>query len=139
MNRRHIGYLMKAINDKLKIKADEDLKTHGLTMSQSRIVWFLTDRGGTATQKEIEDELNVSHPTVVGLVSRMEQNGTVCTYFTSDNRSKTVSLTERAVALAKDMEEMINERERKLLEGLSAEEVKTLEDALTTVLHNLEK
>ncbi|MGN0807852.1 MAG: MarR family winged helix-turn-helix transcriptional regulator [Candidatus Coproplasma sp.] len=139
MDRRHIGYLIKSINDKLKIKADEDLKTHSLTLSQSRIVWFLTEKGGTATQKEIEDELNVSHPTVVGLVSRMEQNGIVHTYFTADNRSKAVSLTERAATLVKDMEDTIHENESNMLEGLSPEEIDTLVTALTTVLHNLEK
>ncbi|MGN1372819.1 MAG: MarR family winged helix-turn-helix transcriptional regulator [Candidatus Coproplasma sp.] len=139
MNRQHIGYMIKSINDKLKTKADEDLKTHSLTMSQSRVVWFLTEKGGTATQKEIEDELSVSHPTVVGLVSRMEQNGIVRTYFDDNSRSKAVSLTPHAVSLARDMDEMINERERKMLAGLSEEEIATLKRALTAVLQNLEK
>ncbi|MGN1103240.1 MAG: MarR family winged helix-turn-helix transcriptional regulator [Candidatus Coproplasma sp.] len=139
MNRHHIGYLIKSINDKLKIKADEDLKNHSLTLSQSRIVVFLAEKGGTATQKEIEEELSVSHPTVVGLVSRMEQNGIVHTYFDDNSRSKAVSLTEHAITVAKDMECTINENESSMLAGLTDEEIKTLERTLASVLHNLEK
>ena len=75
MPQKDIGYLIKNINDKLKVKADADLKHNKLTLAQSRVLTFLDSRGGQATQKEIEVYLEVSHPTVVGIISRMEQNG----------------------------------------------------------------
>lgn len=133
----HIGYLIKSINDKLKIKADEDLKRRKLTLSQSRVVGFLSQKGGTATQKEIEDFLDVSHPTVVGLVSRMEQNGIVTSHFFSNNRSKVVSLTKQTEEIAKDMNDTIDACEKNLLSGLSDEEVSSLETILTAILKNL--
>ena len=67
------GVYFKLINDKLRTKADADLRAHGLTMTQSRVLRFLSDSGGEATQKEIEDFLSVSHPTVVGIVSRLRE------------------------------------------------------------------
>lgn len=139
MNQQHIGYLIKSINDRLKTKADDDLKKHKLTLSQSRIVAFLKEKNGTATQKEIEDFLMVSHPTIVGLVSRMEQNGIVRTHFDANNRSKLVQLTEYAEVLAKDMGKTILENEQKLLAGLSDDEVIALKKTLNVVLNNLEK
>lgn len=139
MNQQHIGYLIKSINDRLKTKADDDLKKHKLTLSQSRIVAFLKEKNGTATQKEIEDFLMVSHPTIVGLVSRMEQNGIVKTHFDANNRSKLVKLTEYAEELAKDMGETILANEQKLLAGLSDDEVIALKKTLNVVLNNLEK
>lgn len=139
MKQNHIGYLIKSINDKLKIKADEDLKKRKLTLSQSRIVGFLTQNGGTATQKEIEDFLEVSHPTVVGLVFRMEQNEIVETHFNSNSKSKVVSLTKHAEAIAKDMNDTIDACEKTLLAGLSDDEVCRLETTLTAVLKNLDK
>lgn len=139
MNNHHIGYLIKSINDKLKIKADEDLKRHNLTLSQSRIVGYLTEHGGRATQKEIEDFLAVSHPTVVGLVSRMEQNDMVSTYFDHVGRSKVVSLTAHAEALALDMGKTITECERNLLSCLSENEIAALEKSLTAILNNIDK
>lgn len=138
MNRRHIGYLIKSINDKLKVKADEDLKRRKLTLSQSRIVGFLTQKSGTATQKEIEDFLKVSHPTVVGLVSRMEQNEIVKTHFNANERSKVVSLTKQAEEIAKDMNDTIDSCEKTLLAGLSDDEISSLEATLTAVLKNLD-
>lgn len=138
MNQMHIGYLIKSINDKLKTKADEDLKTHNLTLSQSRVVALLAAKNGSATQKELEDVLGVSHPTIVGLVSRMEQNGIVRTYFDGNERSKTVELTDYAHALGKSMEETILDHEKTLIAGLSKEDIKSLRKSLNTILKNLE-
>lgn len=135
----HIGYLIKSINDKLKIKADEDLKSHNLTLSQSRIVLLLSKKHGGATQKDIEDELGVSHPTVVGLVSRMEQNGIVYTFFDNKSRSKIVKLTEQAIPLSKDMEETISKNDNEMLNGLSDSEIEQIEKSLKIILKNLSK
>ena len=54
MEEKDIGYLIKNINDKLKVKADADLKHSNLTLAQSRVLAFWDRRGGQATQKEIE-------------------------------------------------------------------------------------
>lgn len=79
------------------MRADEDLKRHDLTLTQTRVLGFLAEMGGQATQKEIEDDLQVSHPTVVGLVSRMEQKGFLTTRpDPMDRRNKLVELTEKA-------------------------------------------
>ena len=52
-----IGYQFKIINDRIKVRADADLKTHDLTLTQTRVLGFLTESGGQATQKEIEADL----------------------------------------------------------------------------------
>ena len=69
MSEKDIGYLIKNINDRLKAKADADLKRYNITLAQSRIFAFLNGKGGQATQKEIEIFLEVSHHNVVGIVS----------------------------------------------------------------------
>ena len=99
-----VGYLIKSINDKLAARADAELKQFNLTMSQCRVFLYLSSRGGQATQKEIETFLDVAHPTVVGLVSRMEQNGYVTCWPCEDGRNKYVKLTPQAEAIDKDMQ-----------------------------------
>ena len=99
-----VGYLIKRINDKLAARADAELKQFNLTMSQCRVFLYLSSRGGQATQKEIETFLDVAHPTVVGLVSRMEQSGYVTCWPCEDGRNKNVKLTVQAEALDKDMQ-----------------------------------
>ncbi|MGM9634807.1 MAG: MarR family winged helix-turn-helix transcriptional regulator [Candidatus Avispirillum sp.] len=139
MPQRDIGYLIKNINDKMKVKADEDLKRCSLTLSQSRVVAFLDSCGGQATQKEIEIYADVSHPTVVGIVSRMEQKGFVtCGFDGKDRRNKTVRLTDRAEAIAAEMKLNIEKNERKMLASLSEDDTERLREMLEVIYGNLE-
>lgn len=138
MDSKHIGYFIKAINDKIKAKADNDLKSHNLTLAQSRVLAFLNSKGGSATQKEIEDFLKVSHPTVVGIVSRMQQNAHVTTWIDPENRrNKIVQLTDKARIIGKDMDCMIKAQEETMLKGLTFEQIEELQKILTIIYKNL--
>lgn len=139
MPQKDIGYLIKNINDKLKVKADADLRQSNLTLAQSRVLVFLSSRGGQATQKEIEIFLEVSHPTIVGIISRMEQNGHLrCWIDERDKRNKIVALTEQAKALDNEMQQRILANERRLLASLSEEDIEKLKQMLLTIYNNLE-
>ena len=134
----HIGYLIKSINDKIKIHADEDLKSHDLTLTQSRVLIYLVHHGGKATQKEIETFLEVSHPTVVGIVSRMTKNGYLSTSFDPDDRrNKDVELTKKAHETGKDMDHVIGNMEKRMLSPLSDDEITQLTEMLEKVYDNL--
>ena len=136
---KDIGYLIKNINDKLKVKADADLKHSNLTLAQSRVLAFLDSRGGRATQKEIEVYLDVSHPTVVGIISRMERNGHLrCWVDETDKRNKIVALTEQAKSLGEEMEQRILANEKMLLASLSEADIKKLKQMLLIIYNNLE-
>ncbi len=135
-----IGYKLKLITDKLKVRADKDLKQHGLTLSQTRVLYFLSAKGGEATQKEIEDYLQVAHPTVVGIVSRMIRNGFLEAWLDPENRrNKVVRLTEKAHQFVKMMTVVSGEHERMLLRSLSPSEVCELRRMLDLILENLER
>ena len=139
MAEKDVGYLIKNINDKLKMKADANFKRFHLTWAQSRVLAFLHSNGGSATQKEIEVFLEVSHPTVVGIVSRMEQNGHVSTWLDeTDKRNKIVKLTEQAENIRKDMEQNIYKNERKMLTSLTPAEIEQLRRMLDIIYKNLE-
>lgn len=139
MHSRDVGYLIKTINDKLKVRADRDLKSCGLTLAQSRVLTFLHSRGGQATQKEIEEFMEVSHPTVVGIVSRMEQSGYVTTWFDPKNkRNKMVQLTPQANLVGETLDSTIRAQETHLLRGLAPEQVAQLEQLLLVIYQNLD-
>lgn len=139
MQKKDVGYLIKNINDKLKAKADADLKHYNLTFAQSRVLAFLYKKGGSATQKEIEVFLEVSHPTVVGIVSRMEQNGHVVAWIDeTDKRNKIVKLTKQAEIMGKDMEQNLYNNEREMLTSLTPIEIEQLKRMLAVIYKNLE-
>lgn len=140
MEEVRIGFLLKSITDKLHARADADLKAKGLTLAQCRVLAFLHRKEGQATQKEIEVFLDVSHPTVVGLVSRMEQNGFV-TYRTDsrDKRNKLVTLTEKAHAVGREIESFIPRNEAHMVRMLTKDEVLQLNTLLQKIYDGLDE
>lgn len=138
MEQYPIGCLLKMITDKIKIQADANLAQHDLTLTQSRVLGYLARNGGTATQKEIEGFLQVSHPTVAGVIGRMEQKGFVsCRPDPADKRSKIVCQTERAAAIAQDMHATIQATEQQMLRSLMPEQIAALESTLRTIYADL--
>ncbi len=133
-----IGYFIKVIDDKIKASATAGLKSYGLTFTQSRVLSYLRDRGGQATQKEIQTFLEVSHPTVVGLIARMEQAGFVSSQMDEkDNRNKIVRLETKADSIGDRLDECMAQNESRLLDGLTEAEVAELRRLLSKVYKNL--
>lgn len=140
MDEHHIGYIIKIITEKLKKHGDEDLKKHGITVTQSRVLIYLNEHGGSSAQKDLGDYLEISHPTVVGIVSRMERNGFVTTHVdAADRRNKIVSLTAHAREIAAEMKNTISANDRALIAGLTEKQVRDLIDTLTIIYNNTDR
>lgn len=138
MKQKTVGYLLKQITDRIKISADTALKEQTLTLSQARVLKYISDYGGAVTQKSIEDYLQVSHPTVVGIVSRMERSGFLDSYFDEgDRRMKMVCLTEKAQCISQKMQTRMDMQEQQLLKGLSQESIDSLYHLLEIMLKNV--
>lgn len=134
-----IGYLLKQITDKIKVAADASFKEKNLTLAQVRVLEFVMRKGGNTTQKSIENYLEVSHPTVVGIVSRMEKSGYLICYFDKeDKRNKIVEITEQAVLISHELEEERIAQEEKLLKGLTEEDIKKLYYMLCNIRKNID-
>lgn len=138
--KKEVSYMLKLINDNFRSKVDAQLKTYDMTVSQGRVLNFIRLSGGSATQKEIEDFLEVSHPTVVGLLSRMTKSGYIeCTYDTSKGRSKLVRETEKAVEFSHEMDAFFKKSNEELTRGMSEEEKTELERLLGILYENVKK
>lgn len=139
MKKNDVGYLIKLISDKMRAQGDADLKEYDLTYSQVRILSYLHRYGPESTQKEIEGYLDVAHPTVVGLVSRLERNGFVeCYPDPSDRRNKLVRLTLKANEIKNKVDEKRRQYEEQMAKGFSQEEQKELIRLLKQVYSNIE-
>lgn len=134
-----IGYLIKQITDKIRVSADASLKTKNLTLAQARVLIYISGSvGNKVTQKAIEDYLDVSHPTVVGIVSRMEKNGyLICYADREDKRNKIVELTDHAIHIAHELQSEMAAQEEKLFSDLTEEEVKNLHRMLDIIYRNV--
>ena len=111
----------------------------GLTFSQMRVLKVLRKNGGQASQKMIEEELGVAHPTVVGIVGRLEKNGFVSCYMDpADRRSKIVCETEKALENHRKHKKQMLEVETRLLAGFSEDEIRELKRMLRHLYQNME-
>lgn len=138
MYRKPVGILLKQITDKIKVSADASLKSRGLTLSQGRMLKYVSCYPDGVTQKAIENHFQVSHPTIVGIITRMEKNGYLeCWPDPEDKRNKMVRLTEKAWPIAMEMEKEMEKNERWLLQGLSDEQIDKLYEALYQIFKNV--
>lgn len=134
-----VGYMLKQLNDRLHVQADANLKECGLTFSQVRVLKVLRKNGGQVSQKMIEETLQVAHPTVVGIVSRLEKNGFVsCHMDSADRRNKIVCETEKALENHRRHKKQMQEVEARLLDGFSEEEIQELKQMLRHLYQNME-
>lgn len=133
------GFLIKLIHDCIRRDANCELKNMDLTLSQMRILAYLhSHKNKTVSQKNIENYLAVSHPTVVGLLKRLEVKGFVTTSFSlDDKRMKNIYLTGKDQELKEAMEKHRDKTEAKLLNGFTQEEKILLSMLLEKAYNNV--
>lgn len=135
----HIGFLIKSINDRIRQSADQAFSEFGLTGPQVNYLAYLTEHGGSATQKNIEDYFHVSHPTVIGIVSRLKEKGFVCiTMDEKDRRGRIVTLTQKANAVRQELNLGRIAMSESILQGFSDSEKEQLLGYLLRIQKNTE-
>lgn len=140
MKKDQLGFLIKTISNKMRADADADLKQHDLTFSQAHMLFYLKHNGGSATQKELEECLKVSHPTVVGLVQRLESHHYVNSRIDEDDkRNRIISLTPEAMELEKELRENRKRSMNRMMTGLEKDEIQELLRLLRLVCENVER
>lgn len=133
-----IGFRIKMISDALERSANRTFKEFGFTFSQMRLLVALIGNDGCTTQRQLELALGVTHPTVVGLVQRLEAKGCIKTHFSvEDARMKVVTVTERGREAIDRVERQRAEIEGTMVRGLSDEEIAELKCLLDRVVANL--
>ena len=141
MNKNNeIGYLIHKIDTKIKANMNQELSRHDLTFSHSQVIHLLRLNGGQLSQKALQDLMKVSHPTVVGLVQRLESNGYVKTEIDeNDKRYKIVTLCDIADEFKKDMMRSKERFDKKMFQDLPQEKLDELYQILQKMYENIEK
>lgn len=136
---RDIGFLFKQINMQIKKGIDKDLIEYDLTTSQSRVLFFVHFREKDKTSmKDIEEHLKVTHPTVIGIVKRLEEKGFVTTASDpEDRRVKLVTITQKTTKMIKKLDQGRRKMDEKLLKGFTEQEAKELRRMLSVIEDNL--
>jgi len=141
MNLKNSGYYIKRISDFVEADANRELEQFDITFSQARILSYLLARKEKQTiQKDIEDFFELKHPTVIGILQRMEQKGFIVSEIDpKDRRQRIIRTTEQADYLEKEIDSHSAELEKIMVQGMTAEEVLSLKQLLYKVYKNISK
>lgn len=97
-----------------------------LTAAQGHIMGFLARRKEPPCSRDIEEEFHLSHPTVSGLLSRLEKKGFIAFRpDEKDRRCKRIYVLPKGRASQELMHHTILSNEERIVQGFSEEE-KTL-------------
>ncbi len=131
----HCGILIKQINDVLAKRANNELRSQGLTLIQSFILLSLEQMmEQTASFKEIEKILHVAQSTAAGIIARLEQKQMGESFRSAeDGRIKMLRLTSRGQSFCNEARANMDQTEKMLLSGLSIEEADLFKQLLLKV------
>ena len=99
---RHLGGYFRAISNALGQNMQRNLDELGLTATQNMFLhhlWFRQEKLGlTTSPKDLEEFFDIKHPTVSGILQRMEASGFVeFQPSQTDRRCKVIGLTQKSL------------------------------------------
>ena len=114
------------------------LASMDLTASQGHILAFIAHSPHPPCPRDMEEAFQLSHPTVSGLLSRLEKKGFIrCTPDPADRRCKRVSLDAKGRECLARMDATITASEAKLVRDFTEEEKKLFAQLLSRAIANL--
>ena len=114
------------------------LASMDLTASQGHILAFIAHSPAPPCPKDMEEAFHLSHPTVSGLLSRLEKKGFICIDpDPADRRCKRVQLDAKGRESLSKMEATITSNEAKLVKDFTEEEKALFADFLSRAITNL--
>ena len=134
----HIGYLIKQVFLMNQARLNTIFAEFDLTASQTFTLIYLVkahERGEQVHQKDIEDAMDISNPSVTGILNRLEHKGLIHRVAsTKDARVKNIVVSEQALELDKILREKFKENEEELVTALNDEEIACMQSCLLKML-----
>lgn len=132
------GHLLRHLNSCNGQAMSELMESWDLTSAQSHVLGFITHSPTPPCPRDIEEAFHLSHPTVSGLLGRLEKKGFV--EFRPDeldHRCKRIYLLPQALALDEAIHQAITANEQRLVRGFTPEEQTQFRDFLLRAISNM--
>ena len=139
-NEIDFGKYIKIINNMLDSKANRDFRKWDLTCSQHAIIAYLFDHKSVeTTQRDLEETFSLKNPTVTGLLNLLEKKGMIQRVTNpKDRRSNIIKLTEKSLALEKQLTASRKMAEDAILKGFTPDEKQQLESFMRRLMDNIQ-
>jgi len=134
----HYGHLIRILHwctDQAMTAALEQME---LTAAQGHIMGYLIHQTDPPCPRDIENAFHLSHPTVSGILSRLEQKGFIqlCTD-PSDRRCKRIFILPKGQECHQKMHQCIQNHEERLVMNFTPDEQELFADLLQRAINNM--
>ena len=134
----HFGHLIRILHTCTDQAMTNALAAEDLTAAQGHFMGFLAHRKEPPCPRDIEETFQLSHPTVSGLLSRLEKKDFIALRTDeNDRRCKRIYVLPKGRELQEAMHRTILSREEQLVRDFSPEEKELFAQLLTRAIHNM--
>lgn len=134
----HYGHMFRILHCAISQTVTQAMMEMELTSAQGRIMGFLAMQKDPPCAKDIEENFNLSHPTVSGILSRLEKKDFIeFRPDQQDKRCKRIYILPKGADCNERIYHTILENERLIVRGFSQEEMAQFADLLTRAANNL--
>ena len=117
---------------------DNALETMELTAVQGHIMAYLAHAKTPPCPRDLEAEFHLTHPTVSGILSRLDQKGFLeLRTDPEDRRCKRIYVLEKGWQCHEVMHRTLQENEKRITEGFTEEEQALFADFLQRAIRNM--
>ena len=136
--KHHYGPQIKLLHHAIDQTITTALANMDLTATQGRIMGYVYRQPAPPCPRDIEEAFHLSHPTVSGLLSRLEKKGFVELLPDAiDRRCKRIHILPKGQACIESMHQTIMNNERQLVNGFSDHEQAQFYALLSRAITNM--
>ena len=134
----HFGHMLRILHWCTDQSMTSALETMELTAAQGHIMGYLAHQSQPPCPRDIEKEFQLSHPTVSGILSRLEQKGFVeLRTDPEDRRCKRVCILPKGQQCHDLMHQTIQANEERIVSGFTPEEQELFGQLLQRAITNM--
>lgn len=140
MPNKKTGFLIKQVHILQEQRLNKKFERFGLTGAQTFTLVSLfkaREKNKKLNQKDLERILDISNPTVTGILNRLEAKDLIkrvsCKH---DARIKYIEVTQKAIELDREIRKTFKESEQELVSSLTPEEIDRLNEYLIKILRS---
>ena len=137
MHKRY-GHLLRHLHSSADQAMTNALASVELTAAQGHIMGFIAHSKIPPCPRDIEEAFHLSHPTVSGLLNRLEKKGFIAFRpDEQDRRCKRIHILPKGQELHETMHKTIQDTEARLVEGFTEEEKQQFYTFLCRAIDNM--
>lgn len=135
---RHYGHMIRILHCSASQVLNKALSDMELTSSQGHIMGYLAHCSQPPCPKDIEEQFQLSHPTISGILARLEKKDFVRLLpDPEDRRCKRVYIQPKGQASMQTMHRAIADMEEQMVKGFTEAEKQQFTDFLLRATQNM--